>query len=193
MAEVVVVDSDVLIDVGREVDEALYCLDHIERHSSPAISAVTHMELLVGCRNKTELRKLDRFLLRFQVVRLTESISDRSIQLLRRYLLSHGLLIADAVIAATALTLTMPLVTKNQRDYRFIDLASHVDQDVAIDEHDLSHALPTPPHAHGGPRRCCHADPVGRATSRRMFPLPTSVAWWLSERKVACNAHAGRR
>jgi predicted nucleic acid-binding protein len=54
-------------------------------------------------------------------VRLTEAISDRSLQLLRRYRLSHGLLIADAVIAATALTLDMPLVTKNQRDYRFIE------------------------------------------------------------------------
>lgn len=121
MAEVVLVDSDVLIDIGRKVEEAVACLDQIERHSSPAVSAVTHMELIVGCRNKTELRKLDRFLGRFQAVSLTEAISDRSLQLLRRYRLSHGLLIADAVIAATALALEMPLVTKNQRDYRFIE------------------------------------------------------------------------
>jgi predicted nucleic acid-binding protein len=34
--------------------------------------------------------------------------------------LSHGLLIADGLIAATALALNTPFVTKNQRDYRFI-------------------------------------------------------------------------
>ena len=102
MAEVVLVDGDVLIDIGRNVEEAVACLDQIERRSSPAVSAVTHMELIVGCRNKTELRKLDRFSGRFQAVSLTEAISDRPLQLLRRYRLSHGLLIADAVIAATA-------------------------------------------------------------------------------------------
>jgi predicted nucleic acid-binding protein len=34
--------------------------------------------------------------------------------------LSHGLLIADALIAATALSLDASFLTKNQRDYRFI-------------------------------------------------------------------------
>ncbi|MCQ3975644.1 MAG: type II toxin-antitoxin system VapC family toxin, partial [Anaerolineae bacterium] len=49
-----------------------------------------------------------------------ETISDVAVDLLRRYRLSHGLLIADALIAATALSLDTPLVTKNQRDCRFI-------------------------------------------------------------------------
>jgi predicted nucleic acid-binding protein len=34
--------------------------------------------------------------------------------------LSHGLLIADALIAATALYGDQSLISKNQRDYRFI-------------------------------------------------------------------------
>jgi hypothetical protein len=37
------------------------------------------------------------------------------------YCLSHGLLIADALIAATAIALNLPLLSKNQRDYRFIE------------------------------------------------------------------------
>nr|MDQ2686882.1 PIN domain-containing protein [Armatimonadota bacterium] len=37
-----------------------------------------------------------------------------------RYRLSHGLLIPDALIAATALVHDIPLLTKNQRDFRFI-------------------------------------------------------------------------
>ena len=79
------------------------------------------MELMIGCRNKRGLQTLDRFLLRFQVIPLFPSISTTAVELLRRYRLSHGLLIADALIAATALESEEPLLTKNQRDFRFIE------------------------------------------------------------------------
>jgi predicted nucleic acid-binding protein len=116
----VIVDTDVLIDAGRGMGDAVVCLQDIEQQSALAISAVTQMELLIGCQNRTELRALERFLNRFQVVKLNEQISDTAIDLLRRYRLSHGLLIADSLIAATALALNRPIVTKNRRDYRFI-------------------------------------------------------------------------
>lgn len=109
-----------LIDVGREVEEAIASLEQIEQRSSSTISVVTQMELLLGCQNKAEMRKLERFLQRFHIIKMNERISDSAVELLRRYRLSHGLLIADALIAATALSLNIPLVTKNQRDYRFI-------------------------------------------------------------------------
>ena len=114
------IDTDVLIDAGRGLKEAVTCLLEIEKHSTLAVSVVTQMELVIGCQNKTELRTLERFLSRFQVIKLDEKISDQAISLLVRYRLSHGLLIADSLIAATALTLDLPFVTKNQRDYRFI-------------------------------------------------------------------------
>ncbi|PYT10333.1 MAG: VapC toxin family PIN domain ribonuclease [Acidobacteria bacterium] len=120
MASLVVVDTDILIDASRAVGEALACLDQLEDRSALAVSAVTEMELVVGCRDKVELRALGKFLNRFQVIGLNERISDAAVELLRRYRLSHGLLIADAVIAATALVLDTPLISKNQRDYRFI-------------------------------------------------------------------------
>src|SRR5262245_56395661 len=93
----------------------------MEQQTTLGISVVTQMELMVGCRNKREWRLLERFLRRFRIVTLNEAISDSGVSLLRRYRLSHGLLIADALIAATALTVASPLVTKNQRDYRFIE------------------------------------------------------------------------
>lgn len=54
------------------------------------------------------------------MVKLNEQISDVAVDLLRRYRLSHGLLIADALIAATALSQGTRFVTENERDYRFI-------------------------------------------------------------------------
>lgn len=114
-------DTDVIIDALRDVDEAVSYLEEEERHSALSISIVTRMELVVGCRNNAELRNLDLFLQRFVVVGLSESISEKGLELLRQYRLSHGLRIPDALIAATAITLQRPLVAKNQRDYRFIE------------------------------------------------------------------------
>jgi predicted nucleic acid-binding protein len=78
------------------------------------------MELVVGCRNKRELQDLEKFLSRYQILRITGQISDRAVNLLTQYFLSHGLLIADGLIAATALVLNEAFITKNQRDFRFI-------------------------------------------------------------------------
>ena len=115
-----IVDTDILIDAGRGDAAAVACLQSIEQQSSPAVSAVTQMELVVGCRNKAELQVLDKFLRRFQILKLTDTISDGAVHLLRQYRLSHGLLIADALIAATALAHQQPFITKNQRDFVFI-------------------------------------------------------------------------
>ena len=108
------------MNAARDIDDAVACLEQIERQATLVISVVSQMELVIGCRNKAELRALDKFLSRFQVVRLNEQISDTAVDLLRRYRLSHGLLIADALIAATTLAQGIPFVTKNERDYRFI-------------------------------------------------------------------------
>lgn len=115
-----IIDTDILIDAGRGMQEAIDCLQHLAQHSLLAVSTVTQMELMVGCRNKTELHDLEIFLRRFQLLRITEPISDRAVELLQQYRLSHGLLIADALIAATALEHNQPFITKNQRDFRFI-------------------------------------------------------------------------
>ncbi len=78
------------------------------------------MELIIGCRNKTELKDLEKFLNRYQMLKVTDQISDRVVDLLEQYFLSQGLLIADELIAATALAYNEGLITKNQRDFRFI-------------------------------------------------------------------------
>lgn len=120
MAKLTVVDTDILIDAGRGINEAIDYLQELE-HSTPlAVSVVTQMELIVGCRNKAELRTLEQFLRRFRILKINEAICDKAVELLEQYRLSHGLLIADAFIAATALSWDYPLASKNQRDYQFI-------------------------------------------------------------------------
>ncbi|MEY2977581.1 MAG: type II toxin-antitoxin system VapC family toxin [Prochlorotrichaceae cyanobacterium] len=120
MASSTIVDTDIIIDVGRGIPEAANCLQRLKSISRLAISIVTQMELIVGCTNKSELRTLEKFLQQFDVIRIDQPISDKAVDLLRLYRLSHGLLIADGLIAATAIVYNSPFITKNQRDYRFI-------------------------------------------------------------------------
>ncbi len=115
-----IVDTDILIDVARGDSDAADCLLQLEKISPLAVSAVTQMELIVGCRNKKELQDLEKFLHRFQVLKITDQISNCAVDLLQQYFLSHGLWIADGLIAATALVHKEAIITKNQRDFRFI-------------------------------------------------------------------------
>ena len=117
---ITIVDSDILIDVARGEADAINCLLRLEQTSALAIRAVSQMELIVGCRSKKELQVLEKFLDRYQILKITDRVSDRAVDLLRQYFLSHGLLIADALIAATALIHNEMFITKNQRDFRFI-------------------------------------------------------------------------
>ena len=120
MADILIIDTDILIDIARGDVSATSAVQALQQTFSIAIGSVTEMELIVGCRNKEELRKLDELLQLFQIVKLTSRISEIAVALLRRYRLSHGLLIPDALIAATSLAQNLAFITKNQRDYRFI-------------------------------------------------------------------------
>ena len=114
------VETDVLIFNQRGNQNAADWLDSQQRF---VLSAVTWMELVQGVRNKDELRAL-RQALRFwnaDIQPINEPISARAQFWLESYALSHGLRMADALIAATAWHLACPLLTANDRHYRFID------------------------------------------------------------------------
>lgn len=120
MKQKLLIDTDILIDVSRGIPDAINRLQSAANNSILAISTITQMELIVGCRNKTELQNLEKFLRYYAIVKVNESISEKAIELLSLYRLSHGLLIPDGLIAATAIVVNAPLLSKNQKDYRFI-------------------------------------------------------------------------
>ena len=117
----IIVDSDILIDFSRGDETAASWIETAERESTLLISSMTEMELVIGSRDKPHLRETLKFLSRFQIVSINEQISVQASELVERYCLSHRLMIPDAIIAATALVLDERLISRNQRDYRFID------------------------------------------------------------------------
>ena len=114
------VDTDILIDIANNDIVAKNRIQQESQTKQLAISTITVMELTVGSRNKSEVRSLKHFLRQFQIVRINPKISDEAVNLIENYSLSHGLKIPDALIAATAIDYDIPLLSKNQRDYRFI-------------------------------------------------------------------------
>lgn len=115
------VDTDICIDVSRNYAPTIARMEHAEQTNTLALSDITVMELLVGCGDKSQQNATEKFLRRFAFVPVDAAVSALAVELLRCYRLSHGLLLADALIAATALVHAIPLLTKNTRDFRFID------------------------------------------------------------------------
>ncbi len=120
MIDSVLVDSDLLIDLAHEDQVAEKYLHIIEKTFQLSISALTKMEILVGCRNKAEQKETLQFLAKFPVFEIQPNISKKATELVLQYNLSHNLLIPDALIAATAIEEKIPLASKNQRDFKFI-------------------------------------------------------------------------
>ena len=120
MTKQLLVDTDILIDVANNTSTAINRLKLEAQSLSLVVSVITQMELIVGCRNKTELQYLKKFLQDYELIAIDESVSIKATELVENYRLSHGLLIPDALIAATAITRNIPLLSKNQKDYRFI-------------------------------------------------------------------------
>ena len=117
------IDTDVLIWFLRGRQSARRA---IESCTTVEVSAVVYMELVQGVRDKAELQALRHTMRRsgWHILPLTEAIGHRATLYLETFALSHGLRLADALIAATAVEAGGTLLTANDRHYRCLaDLA----------------------------------------------------------------------
>ena len=112
-------DTDILVDALRAVAAGRQFLAQ-QQATSEVQSIISAMELVVGCRNAQELSQLQRLLRGSRIVPATPAVSRRAYGLITAFFLSHRLLIADALIAATALELGLTLYTRNVRDFQMI-------------------------------------------------------------------------
>jgi predicted nucleic acid-binding protein len=112
-------DTCILIDYLRGKTEVKQKLEK-DREQGIGMSSITFMELMVGAFNKKEITIIKKAFSDFEIIEVSESISIKAKNLIEKYSKSHGLLIPDALIGATALELDLPLYTSNVKDFQFI-------------------------------------------------------------------------
>ena len=112
-------DTDVLVWFFRGRESAQAAVDEC---STVRLSAVSYMELVQGARDKSELLELRRAIgdNGWRVIPISEGISHRAVLYVERHALAHGMRLADALIAATAVEAGGALLTANVRHYRFL-------------------------------------------------------------------------
>ena len=112
-------DTNILIEFYKNNPTIVTELKAIGTHNL-AISVISQAELYYGALNKRELHQIKRHLHSLKILSIDSSVSNKFIELMEQYTLSHNLTIPDALIAATALVHDVKFYTLNQRDFRFI-------------------------------------------------------------------------
>lgn len=115
MDELFLHDTDVLIDYLRSRVEAVEYLENLLE--PPIVSAITVAELYAGVREGKERKILDKLIENFTVISITKEIAIKGGLFRRDYFKSHGVGLADAIIAATAETENTTLVTLNNKHF----------------------------------------------------------------------------
>lgn len=88
--------------------------------SNIVLSAVTVMELYQGMGNKAELAQMKKRIKFYDTLQIDNATSLLAIEFIEAYKLSHGLLIPDAIIGATAVVHGIPVYTYNVKDFNFL-------------------------------------------------------------------------
>jgi tRNA(fMet)-specific endonuclease VapC len=113
----VIVDANIFAAIFGG-DAALNAqLDQLEK----AVNTIIYLELIQGSKSKSEVQRIEKYLQNFKLVHCDSNDSQRAIELVRTYSGSHGLLLADAMIAASCLEKDFSLLTLNLRDFHFIN------------------------------------------------------------------------
>lgn len=111
------VDTTVLVDVQRHRLEAAQFL----KNNDIVVSYVTSLEMLVGVKNREDMLKTNKLLMGLAIHSGNEKISEKAIEIIKKYRLKIGIGIYDAILAATAIELKMILITDNLKHFRQIE------------------------------------------------------------------------
>ena len=115
MARSILLDTDVLVDFLRGYNKAVA---FVNTHSARIIlSSVVVAELYAGVKGDAEQAALEDFVSLFRVVPVSVALAKAGGLYKRDYGMSHGVGLADAILAATAEAEDAELKTLNRKHY----------------------------------------------------------------------------
>ena len=117
----ILVDTSVIIDYLRKQNRQNSILFQAATTYALHMSSVTEYELFAGALNEDKRRDLLNVLPFFTVIALTSSEARQAAQIYRTLRSNNQLIeIRDILIAATALTFDLPLLTLNEKHFNRI-------------------------------------------------------------------------
>ena len=116
----ILLDSDVMIDLLRGYPPATNWFVLLDDDEILSLPGFVVMELIQGCKNKTEQDRLKHYLGHYEIVWPSSESCDKSLKIFAQYHLSHNAGMIDVLIAQTAVALAAPLCTFNKKHYQFI-------------------------------------------------------------------------
>ena len=119
MPELLLLDTDVLIDFLRGYNKAVAFVN--ANSSKIVLSSIVVAELYAGVKGDKEQNILDDFISLFPVIPVTSKIARAGGLYKRDYNKSHGIGLADAIIAATCNVGNATLKTINTKHYPMIE------------------------------------------------------------------------
>nr|WP_319523711.1 type II toxin-antitoxin system VapC family toxin [uncultured Desulfosarcina sp.] len=118
MQDSILVDTDVMIDFLRGYNKAVAFIENFS--SRIILSSIVVAELYAGVKGGQELAVLENFLSLFRIVPVTVGIAKKGGLYKRDFGKSHGVGLADAILAATADMEKARLKTLNVKHYPMI-------------------------------------------------------------------------
>lgn len=118
MSKAILVDTDVLIDFLRGNDKAISFIDEFSPHI--ILSPIVIAELYAGVKGANELTVLDNFVSLFRVIPIDSEIAKAGGLYKHDFGKSHGVGLADAILAATTDRENAELKTLNVKHYPMI-------------------------------------------------------------------------
>ncbi|MBK8905646.1 MAG: type II toxin-antitoxin system VapC family toxin [Anaerolineaceae bacterium] len=115
----IVLDSDVMIDLLRRHQPAVAWLDSLGEEEI-ILPGFVVMELLQGCRNKIDQAQVEQVLTGFDTVWPLPETCETALEIFASSHLSQGIGMLDALIGQTAVALNLPLYTFNRKHYAAI-------------------------------------------------------------------------
>jgi len=85
-----------------------------------AVDITVYIECLQGSKSNQEKHEIKKYLANFPLLHITPDVSKHAANLIDVYSNSHGLLLADALIAASAIENNLTLITYNVGDFKFV-------------------------------------------------------------------------
>ncbi|MDR3697595.1 type II toxin-antitoxin system VapC family toxin [Mucilaginibacter sp.] len=119
-----VIDSNVVIDYmsGQLPENAMLFMNDVI-NETPIISIMTQIEVL-GFNNPPEIESfLNEFMNASLLIPLNDDIVKATIEIRK----NNKIKTPDAIIAATAIVLDYPLITRNTRDFKNLDSLKIID------------------------------------------------------------------